>query len=104
MKVILIVLIGIKVIHLLINYVFLDFQIKIEFIQRMNWIVWGFHYTVVALFLWINWKKMPLTKNTKIKYTFAFLLIGVIGMWLWLHNQQELKQMEDDILKQNKSL
>ncbi|MDP2175732.1 MAG: hypothetical protein Q8K70_07455 [Bacteroidota bacterium] len=99
LKVILIVLIGIKIINLLISYVFLGFYISIEHHKIINMFVWGFHYAVVVVFLWFNWKKMPLTKKVKIKYTFAFLLIGVIGMWLWLPNKNELKHMVLDDFK-----
>ncbi|MDP2058443.1 MAG: hypothetical protein Q8J97_01805 [Flavobacteriaceae bacterium] len=54
------------------------------------------HLIVTGVFIWFIWKKLPRGNKNKIDNTLMILFLGLIGMWLWLPNKNEIK-------KQNKN-
>lgn len=68
---------------------------KLDFDYKVNWIFWGFHFIVTGIFIWYIRKKMPVEKKVKNHYTFLILFLGIIGMWLWLPNKQELNELTE---------
>jgi hypothetical protein len=72
---------------------FVNPRIMLDFKNKVNWLIWGLHYLVAAIFLWYNWEKLPIEKKVKTNNTFMILLLGIIGMWLWIPNDREIKRM-----------
>jgi len=52
----------------------------------------------------LHLKKTPNPKSKKTNATFLVLFLGIIGLWLWLPNKQEFKQMETSYNKKRQSL
>ncbi|TNE80662.1 MAG: hypothetical protein EP332_06510 [Bacteroidetes bacterium] len=57
------------------------------------WVVGFTYYPVLVYCLWLNWKMLPLTKSQKKDNTWKLIVLGIIGMWLWLPNRKELDAM-----------
>ena len=67
-------------------FIFADYEnyIKLIFSFHLDWIVAIIHYIVTGIFLWYNWKKLPIEKKKKIDNTWMIIFLGIIGMWLWI--------------------
>ena len=64
--------------------------IKLNSDYKVNWIIGVFNFLVVGLFLWYNWKRLPVEKKKKSENTWMILFLGIIGMWLWIPNKNEI--------------
>lgn len=75
--------------------IFADEQLwmKLDFEYKVNWLIMGLHCLTTGIFIWYNWKKMPIVKKAKINNTFMILFLGIIGMWLWMPNKRELNKL-----------
>lgn len=71
------------------------FEVVFKF--RLDWIIAIFNYTVAGIFLWYNWKKLPIEKKKKTDSTWMILFLGIIGMWLWIPNKAEIKKMNEKL-------
>lgn len=80
--------------YLVVMFIDTKLWLKIDEAYYANWIVWGFHYSAVGFVVWFIWKRMPIEKKTKINQTLMILILGIIGMWLWLPNERELNQLK----------
>ncbi len=60
---------------------------------RANYLLAIPHVGTVALFIWYNWRKLPVSRKQKKDFTYMMLFLGIIGMWLWLPNKQQLDMM-----------
>ncbi|OAD92310.1 hypothetical protein A7A78_08715 [Aequorivita soesokkakensis] len=60
---------------------------------NLQWVIFGIHYSIAAIFIWFIWKKMPLEKKSKSNNTFLILFFGIIGMWLWMPNKKEVNKL-----------
>jgi hypothetical protein len=38
---------------------------------------------------------MPIREKTKTNNTFMMLLLGIIGMWLWIPNKREINKLPE---------
>lgn len=65
-------------------WIYLDMEYK------MNWIMATLQLCMTGLFIWFNWK-MRYNKKKKWENTWKILLLGVIGMWLWIPKKQRLQ-------------
>ncbi len=61
---------------------------------NMDWIVKFFHICITGTFIWFNWN-MQYNKKKKWDNTWKILLLGIIGMWLWLPNKKEIVNLTD---------
>jgi len=70
------------------------------------WMKWDYEYNVILFFgilhalvtgtfIWYIWKKLPCKKKTKINDTLMVFFLGVIGMWIWLPSNNEIKKLVD---------
>ena len=93
MPILLIILTLIQVGYLIIRFTDAKLSIILDFDYHINWLIWGFHYLTVGIFIWYNWKKMPIEKKTKTNNTLMILFLGIIGMWLWIPNKSEINKL-----------
>tara|TARA_Y100000766_G_C18786494_1_gene545996 strand:+ start:145 stop:501 length:357 start_codon:yes stop_codon:yes gene_type:complete len=93
LRVLLVILTVIQLAYLI--FIFTDYKIDFKLILNINlsWIVAIINYIVAGIFLWYNWKKLPIEKKKKKDSTWMILSLGVIGMWLWIPNKTEIKKM-----------
>ena len=83
-----------QVIYMLVTFTNPQLWMKLDFDYNLNWIIGIVHIAVVATFIWYDWKKMPDNESQKMKNTFLILLLGIIGMWLWLPNKTEIDKLK----------
>ena len=93
LKVLLIILTLIQAGYLFIVFFNEKLWIKLDFEYKANWLIWGVNLIVMGVFVWFNWTKLPIEKKSKTNNTFMILFLGIIGMWLWIPNQNEIKKM-----------
>ena len=93
LRILLIILTLIQVGYLIIRFIDAKFSIILDLHYKANYLIWGFHYFAVGIFIWYNWKKMPIQKKTKTNNTFMILFLGIIGMWLWIPNKREINKL-----------
>lgn len=48
-----------------------------------------FYWIILALFLIVNWTQKPFGRKGKLGNTLLLILLGFIGMWLWLPDKKE---------------
>ena len=65
------------------NFLFDDYNAVL-----VNWLI---HYIVVFIFIRFIVKKMNYEKKDRNENILMILFLGVIGMWIWLPNKEELK-------------
>ena len=97
-----ILLIFLTVIQLTyLGFMFADHEtyVKMIFNFHLDWIVAIINYTIAGIFLWYNWKKLPIEKKKKADSTWMILLLGIIGMWLWIPNKAEIKKINEKLHK-----
>jgi len=58
-----------------------------------GFIIWIFHLTVLSTIIWYNWKKMPINRKKKKDNTLMVFFLGIIGMWLWVPDKKELREL-----------
>jgi hypothetical protein len=58
-----------------------------------GFIIWILHCILMIIIIWYNWKKMPIDRKKKIDNTFMIMLLGIIGMWLWMPNKEEASKL-----------
>ena len=63
---------------------------KLDSNFKLIWLIGGLNLIVVGIFIWFNWKKLPIKKKEKINNTLMILFLGIIGMWLWIPNKGEI--------------
>ena len=51
---------------------------------KANIIIGIFHLIVVGLFLKEIWSNNSTEKNKRTENTFMILILGIIGMWIWI--------------------
>ena len=93
LKVLLIILTLIQAGYLFIVFFNEKLWIKLDLEYKANWLIWGLNLIVMGVFVWFNWTKLPIEKKPKTNNTFMILFLGIIGMWLWIPNQNEIKKM-----------
>lgn len=57
------------------------------------WSFTGLNYSFSAVVLWYNWKRFPLERKKKLENTWMILLLGIIGLWLWMPTKKEVESM-----------
>lgn len=67
----------------------------------LKWIIAFLNYMVAGIFLWYNWKKLPIQKKKKLDNMWMILFLGIIGMWLWIPNKSEINEMNKSSNLQN---
>lgn len=75
----------------------LFFKLQMEY--KSDWILALLNYSVAGLFIWYNWKRLPIEKKKKKDATWMILFLGIIGMWLWLPNAEEIKRINGGLKK-----
>jgi len=65
LRILLIILTLIQFTYMLITFTDAKLWIKLDFEYKVNWLIWGLHLIVVGIFIWFNWKKMPIEKKQK---------------------------------------
>ena len=93
LRILLIILTLIQVGYMIIIFADTKLWIKLDFDYNANWLIWGLNLIVAGIFLWFNWTRMPIKKNTKTNNTFMILFLGIIGMWLWIPNKREISKL-----------
>lgn len=88
----LIVLTLIQIGYIIVIFMSPKLLVKLNLDYKVNWLIFGLHYLTAGIFIWFNWNKMPITKKAKTNYTVMILLLGIIGMWLWIPNKQEVNK------------
>lgn len=56
-------------------------------------IIWVWDLIVKAIFIWYNWQRLPIERKKKYDNTWMILFLGIIGMWLWMPNKEEINKM-----------
>lgn len=62
-------------------------------VYRANYWVIGFNILVQLIFLWFNYKKMPVKNSTKTNNMLMIICLSTIGMWLFLPNKNDIKKL-----------
>lgn len=93
LRILLIVLTLIQIGYVIVIFADTKLWAKLDFEYKANWLTWGLNLIVSGIFLWFNWKKMPIKKKTKTNNTFMILFLGIIGMWLWIPNKREINKL-----------
>lgn len=68
---------------------------KLDYEYSANWLIFGLNLIVSGIFIWYNWAKLPIEKKTKTNNTFMIIFLGIIGMWLWIPNKNEIDKLTD---------
>ena len=68
---------------------------NIDFVYMAKWPILGLHLLTAVIFIWYIWQKMPIKKRKKVYNTIMILFLGIIGMWMWMHGNRELKEMSE---------
>ena len=93
LKMVLILLTVIELTYFVIAFTNDELWIKLDYDYKANYIIGAFHIIVMIVFIWFNWKKMPLDRSRKRDYTYMILFLGLIGMWLWMPNKKQIEKM-----------
>ena len=46
---------------------------------------------IYTIFIWYNWKRLPIPRKNKIENTWMILFLNLIGLWLWLPNKKQIE-------------
>ena len=93
LRILLIILTLIQIGYMIVIYTNVKLWMKLDYDYKANWIILGLNLVVAGIFVWFNWKKMPIEKKAKTNNTLMILFLGIIGMWLWIPNKRELNKM-----------
>jgi len=88
------------IVYTLVNFVFfalswvnVEFMIKLDSEYYVNWIFTGLHLLITIFFILYIWKQMPYKRKKKIDFSLMILFLGIIGIWIWLPNENEIKKL-----------
>tara|TARA_R110001632_G_scaffold45215_3_gene114863 strand:+ start:2439 stop:2792 length:354 start_codon:yes stop_codon:yes gene_type:complete len=95
LKLLLIALTVLQLAYLIFMFANHETYIKLIFNFHLDWIMTFVNYIVAGIFLWYNWKKLPIEKKKKTDSTWMILFLGIIGMWLWIPNKSEINKMNE---------
>jgi amino acid transporter len=90
LKIFLIFLTIIEVGYFLLFITESQFSFTLDNTYKANYLVFALHVLGLGIFIWYNWKKMPIAKKKKYDNTYLILILGIIGMWLWLPNEKQI--------------
>lgn len=93
LRVLLILLTIVQVVYLLVYFYAIDLVTSLNKAYCLNWMVNVYTLFVMAIFLWYNWKKLPIERKKKREKTLMIVFLGILGMWLWLPNKRERERM-----------
>ena len=93
LRVLLILLTIVQVVYLLVYFYAIDLVTSLNKAYCLNWMVNVYTLFVMAIFLWYNWKKLPIERKKKREKTLMIVFLGIVGMWLWLPNKRERERM-----------
>lgn len=94
LKIALIILTVVQIVYFGITFWDAQLWITLDFVYKANYIIGFFHLVVAVIFVWFNWKKMPVDRRQKRDNTYMILLLGIIGMWLWLPNEEQIDKLK----------
>lgn len=58
------------------------------------------NFIIAGVMIWYNWKYLPFEKKKKWDKTWMIIFLGIIGMWLWMPNSEDISE----IIENNNSL
>ncbi len=67
--------------------------ITLDYDFKANYVIGIIHIAVMIIFLWYNWKKMPIERSKKKDNTYMILFLGIVGMWLWMPSKKQIEKM-----------
>ena len=76
----LIILTLIQVVYMIIVFSNAKLWVKLDFEYKVNWLIWGLNLITMGVFIWFNWKKLPIEKKNKTNNTLMIIFLGIIGM------------------------
>jgi len=95
LKLLLVVFTGIHLVYVVLMFTDDKAYSKLVSDFYLNSIITILNCMVMGIFLWYNWKKLPLTKKKKIDNTWMILFLGILGMWFWIPSKTEVKKMNE---------
>ena len=95
LKILLSILTVLQITALYIMFSDTAMSLKLNEDFHLNILLTTYSWALTAVFIWYNWKKLPIDKKKKKDKTWMLALLGIaglgiIGMWLWLPNKKEL--------------
>ena len=93
LKILLILLTLSQLLYIGFSFIDITLATTLNSNYKLNWFVFIFHYLLTILFIWYIWKKTAIKKKKKTNFTFMIIFLGIVGMWLWLPNKNELKKL-----------
>ena len=95
LKILLSILTVLQIAALYIMFSDTAMSLKLNEDFHLNILLTTYSWILTAVFIWYNWKKLPIDKKKKKDKTWMLALLGIaglgiIGMWLWLPNKKEL--------------
>lgn len=97
LRIALIVLTIVQIGFLIIMFADIKAYIRLYYETYSNWILTTMHISTMVVFLWYNWKRLPLEKKKRTDNTWMILFLGIIGMWLWIPNKKEIEKMNEKL-------
>ena len=95
LRILLVILTLLQIGYLIIVFTDTKLWAKLDFDYKANWLIMGLNLIVAGIFIWFNWKKMPIERKSKTNNTFMILFLGIIGMWLWIPNRSEINKLTE---------
>src|SRR5690606_38380035 len=97
LRVLLILLTSIVAVYLINIFTDFHWSTNPDFAFKAQWYISSLHNLILVLLSWFNWKRMPLEQEETTNSRCMLLRLGVIGMWLWLRNKREFKNLLEKI-------
>ena len=97
LRIALIILTIVQAVFIILMFTDLDTYFKLIYDNYSKWILASMNFSVAAIILWYNWTRLPIDKKKRIDNTWLILLLGVIGMWLWIPNKEEIEKMNQKL-------
>ena len=94
LKVLLVVLTLFQLVYIFMLFSNNHLWLKLHIQYRADLVVALVNFMIAAIFIWFNWKKLPLPKKKKWDNTWMIFFLGIIGMWLWMPSEKELRRLE----------
>lgn len=89
---------GFLILHTLFHlslFVNIFFDLNIVDLGILNsavlWTLSASYLIIDFVFIWYNWKKLPIHRKAKIDNTWLILMMGLIGLWLWIPNKKQIE-------------
>jgi len=86
LKLFLIILTVIELTYIIITFYDSKLWVKLDTEFKVNIIIGILHLTLIGFFLKEIWYDNSKEKSKKIENTFMILILGIIGMWIWIPN------------------